>query len=107
MPQASATEETRRSLCDLPELWSGASLEERKRLLLTVLDAVYIDARGERSIVTLKPKPPLKPVFPVAVAKKGSGLILTNGHPDGSPEAPLSLGETGESRTLPETRPVA
>ena len=40
----------------LPELWAAADLTERRRLLLTVLDAVYVDAREARAVVSIRPK---------------------------------------------------
>jgi site-specific DNA recombinase len=30
---------------DLPRLWEKANQEERRKLLLTMLDAVYVDAK--------------------------------------------------------------
>ena len=56
VPEASATEEAGKLLLDLPRLWAGATLEERRRLLLTVLDAVYVDAKGSRALVEVRPK---------------------------------------------------
>ena len=40
----------------LPELWAAADLSERRRLLLTVLDAVYVDAHETRALVSVRPK---------------------------------------------------
>lgn len=87
--QASTAEEAGRLLGQPPELWAGATLEERRKLLLTMLDAVYVDAKAEKNIVAIKPKPPFRPVFQVALTKEESGVILLNGPPDESPEAPL------------------
>jgi hypothetical protein len=47
VPQASAAEEAGKLLMDLPGLWAGATLEERRKLLLAMLDAVYVDAKEE------------------------------------------------------------
>ena len=33
-----------------------ANLAERRRLLLTVLDAVYVDVRDARAVVSIRPK---------------------------------------------------
>jgi hypothetical protein len=44
-------------------LWANANTEERRKLLLTMLDAVYVDAKKTNSIIAIKPKPPFKPVF--------------------------------------------
>ena len=40
----------------LPDLWASADLAERRRLLLTVLDAVYVDVRDPSAVMTIKPK---------------------------------------------------
>ena len=58
VPEASAAEEAGYLIEQLPELWREATLEERRRLLLTMLEAVYVDAKGERLIVAIRPKPP-------------------------------------------------
>jgi hypothetical protein len=39
-------------------LWRIRYPDERRKLLLTMVDAVYIDAKQTRSIVALKTKPP-------------------------------------------------
>ena len=46
----------RPSLTGLPDLWAAANLAERRSLLLTVLDAVYVDVRGAKAVVSVKPK---------------------------------------------------
>ena len=50
--------------------------EERRKLLLVMLDAVYVDAKEERRIVAIKPKAPFQPIFQVATMKEGSGIVL-------------------------------
>ena len=87
VPQANAAEEAGNLLKDIPRLWKGATMEERRKLLLTMLDAVYVDAREEKRIVAIKPKPPFRPVFQVATTREGSGIILLNEPPEESPEA--------------------
>ena len=69
----------------LPDLWSGANEGERRKLLLSMLDAVYVDARDEKRIVTIKPKAPFKPVFQVATTREGSGIVLVH-DPDAEPQ---------------------
>ena len=56
---------------------NGANLEERRNLLLTMLDAVYVDSK-ENMIVAVKPKAPFKPVFSVATTKEGSEVVLVH-----------------------------
>jgi site-specific DNA recombinase len=87
VPQANAAEEAGKLIQDLPKLWTGANLEERRKLLLTMLDAVYVDAKEEKRIVAIKPKPPFRPVFQVATTKEGSGVMLLNEPPENTPEA--------------------
>jgi len=87
VPQASAAEEAGKLINNLPQLWAGANLEERRKLLLTMLDAVYVDAKEEKRIVAIKPKPPFRPIFQVATTREGSGIILMNEPPDSHPEA--------------------
>ena len=87
VPEANAAEEAGKLIQDLPKLWTGANLEERRKLLLTMLDAVYVDAKEEKRIVAIKPKPPFRPVFQVATTKEGSGVMLLNEPPENSPEA--------------------
>ncbi len=76
VPQASAAEEAGKLLRELPKLWAGANLEEKRKLLLSVLDCVYMDAKKTKSIVSIKPKPPFVPIFKVAVLSKESNIQL-------------------------------
>jgi hypothetical protein len=78
-------------------------MEEQRKLLLTMLDAVYIDAKKTRSIVAIRPKPPFKPIFQVAVTKEGSDIRIINEPIQGSP---VFLVETGENLTARETRNI-
>ena len=77
LPEADAAAEAGRLISRLPKLWSGANLEERRKLLLTMLDAVYVDSK-ENMIVAVKPKAPFKPVFAVATTRKGSKVALVH-----------------------------
>jgi site-specific DNA recombinase len=98
VPQANAAEEAGKLIMNLPELWAGANLEERRRLILTMLDAVYVDAKDDRCIVGIKPKPPFMPIFKVATTREGSGVVIINEPPAFSPEGSVVfLVETGES----------
>ena len=58
----------------LPEADAAA---EAGKLLLTMLDAVYVDSK-ENTIVAIKPKAPFKPVFEVATTRKGSEVALVH-----------------------------
>jgi len=81
-------------IMNLPRLWVQANQEERRKLLLTMLDAVFIDAKSRNSIVTIKPKLPFKPVFQVAASYEGSDIHILNEPLNGSF---VFLVETGES----------
>jgi site-specific DNA recombinase len=100
LPEANAAEEAGQLLLNLKELWKSANPQEQRQLLLTMLDAVYVDSKQTRSIVALKPKPPFRPVFQVAVGREGSKIrLIKNGDPDASAPPSVFVVETGESRT--------
>lgn len=98
--QANAAEEAGKLILNLPRLWENASIEERRKLLLTMLDAVFVDAKENKSIVAIKPKPPLKPVFQLAVSREMSDIHILN---DPIKDSSVFLVETGETLSLPET----
>jgi site-specific DNA recombinase len=76
--EADAAEEAGKLVQQLPDLWERATLGERRQLLLTMLDGVYVDSKEERRIVALKPKPAFKALFQIATTKEGSGVMLYN-----------------------------
>ena len=108
LPEADAAGEAGELIMELPDLWAKANLEERRKLLLTMLDAVYVDIKESKSIVAIQPKAPFRPVFEVATTREGSGVLLIKEPPEVAPEDTLCLlVETGESRTpRPEEAPV-
>jgi site-specific DNA recombinase len=78
-----------------------ATKEEKRKLLLTMLDAVYIDTKNTKSVIAIKPKPPFKPVLQVAASKKDSKIRIESVPFKGSS---LFVVETGEGWSLLETR---
>ena len=88
VPQANAAEEAGKLIQDLPSLWTAATMPERRKLLLAMLDGVYVDAKEDKRIVGIKPKPPFRPVFQVATTKEGSGVEILKEPPVDPPEAP-------------------
>ncbi len=81
----------------LPELWAAANIEEKRKLLITMLEAVYFDAKQTRSIVAIKPKPPFRSIFEVAVMREGSGIrILNKSQKIQLRDSSVFLVETGE-----------
>jgi len=95
VPEVRATEEAGKLLQDFPQLWCLANLEEQRKLLVSMLDAVYIDTKNNL-IVAVKPKPPFRPVLQVAASREGSDIRILNEPLNGSS---VFLVETGESRT--------
>ena len=96
VPEANAAEEAGKLVRDLPGLWSKADLEEQRKLLTAMLDAVYFDTKQTKSIIAVRPKPPFRPIFRVAASRQGSDIRIINEPLEGSS---VFLVETGESRT--------
>ena len=58
-----------------------ADLNERRKLLMAMLDAVYVDTVEDKSVVAIRPKPAFRPIFEVATTSAGSGIVLINETP--------------------------
>ena len=78
------------SLEDLPALWEEAALAEQRKLLLTMLDAVYVDTVEEKCIVAIRPKPAFRPLFEIATTRADSGVVLINQTPQTQDEPEAS-----------------
>jgi site-specific DNA recombinase len=105
VPQANAAEEAGNLITNLPKLWAGANEQEKRKLLQTMLDAVYFEAKKTKSIVLIRPKPPFRPIFQVAVRKAGSDICIINEPSRYKVEnPPVFVVETGEDRTPRQTR---
>ena len=76
VPGVDAAREAGMLLENLPPLWEQANLGERRRILLTMLDAVYVDTIEEKSVVAITPKPAFMPLFEIATTREGSGVVL-------------------------------
>jgi hypothetical protein len=112
VPETDATLNAGELLETLGLIWEKATLEEKHRLLMGMLEAVYVDLAATRSIVGIQPKPPFYPLFESLKQKPGSKVIVFSPSQSriekitGSgltPEPDFGLVETGESRTPPET----
>lgn len=68
VPEADAVAEAGRLVQQLPDLWALADLSERRRLLLTVLDAVYVDVKDGTATVTIRPKAAFEAVLAGSLA---------------------------------------
>ena len=92
VPEASAAEEAGYLLEQLPALWRDADMEERRRLLLPMLEAVYVDTKEEKRVVAIRPKAPFRSVFLVATTREGSDVVPVKDLPPAlPPEADPSL----------------
>ena len=76
VPGLDAVEEVGKLLENLPKLWRKARLSDRHRILMTMLEAVYVECKEEKRIVAIKPKPAFKPLFEIANTRSGSGVAL-------------------------------
>ncbi len=76
VPGMDAVEEAGKLLGNLPKLWSKAGLSDRHLILMTMLDAVYVECKEEKRIVAIKPKPAFRPLFEIANTRSGSGVVL-------------------------------
>ena len=63
-----------------------ANLSERRRILMTMLDAVYVDPVGEKSIFSIQPKPAFRPLFEMATTREGSDVVLIKEPPQATNE---------------------
>jgi hypothetical protein len=76
VPDADLALEAGRLLEDLPRLWKKAGLTERRCILMTMLDAVYVDTVEEKRIVAIRPKPAFRPLLEIATMREGSGIVM-------------------------------
>ena len=84
VPGVDATKQAVDLLENLPALWEEATLSERRKLLLTMLEAVYVDTVDQKSIVSIQPKPAFQPLFEIATSRKGSDIVLKKQDAPGS-----------------------
>ena len=61
-------------------------MAERRKLLMTMVDAVYVDTVEEKAIVAIRPKPAFQPLFEIATTRQGSDVVLINEPPEASNE---------------------
>ncbi len=76
LPDVDATKAAGELLENLPELWEQAKLGEQRHILMTMLEAVYVECKEEKRIVAIKPKPAFKPLFAIATTSQGSRVVL-------------------------------
>jgi len=81
-----SAKEVGKLLESLPTLWDQANLAERRALLISMLDAVYVDTVEEKAIVAIRPKP-ARPLFEIANTSEGSDVVLINEPPQPDSES--------------------
>ena len=74
VPEADVTQQAGALLENLPIFWKKADLTERRQILLTMLDAVYVDTVEERTIVAIRPRPAFRPLFEMTTMREASGI---------------------------------
>ncbi len=90
VPGVDSAKEAGELLEDLPALWEAATLAEQRKLLLTMLDAVYVDTVDEKTIVAIRPKSAFRPLFEIATTRAKSGVMLINQTPQTQDEPEAS-----------------
>ena len=76
VPETGLVMEAGKLLSDLPHLWNEADIVERRKILTTMLDAVYVDNVDEERVVAIRPKSAFRPLFEIAVTRRDSGILL-------------------------------
>ena len=76
IPEVNAAQEAGELIYNLPNLWKQADTLQRRKIVQSILDAVYIETKQYKTIVAIKPKPPFRPVLQMAVSKKGFDIRI-------------------------------
>ena len=76
IPGVDAAREAGDLLGNLPDLWHEADLSGRRKLLMSMLDAVFVDTVNARSIMAIKPKPAFRAIFEIAGICDQNGRVL-------------------------------
>ena len=63
VPGVDAAMEAGNLLENLPVLWKEADLTERRKLLMAMLGAVYVDTVEEKRLAAIRPKPSFRPLL--------------------------------------------
>ena len=71
----------------LGALWEKANAEERRKILLGMLDAVYLDLAQGKGLVGLSPKPVFRALFESTESKENATLHLLKTKSSGSGES--------------------
>ena len=98
VPGVESAEAAGKMLENLPQLWGKADLVRRREMLVTMLDAVYVECRDEKSIVAIRAKPAFRPLFEIVSTIEGSPVVLVVESEGEDRESPA---DTGDSATVP------
>ena len=78
VPDAEAAVTAGKLVEDLPRLWKKADLTERRRILMTMLESVYVDTVEEKRVVAIRPKPAFRPLLEIVTMREESGIYLVH-----------------------------
>jgi DNA invertase Pin-like site-specific DNA recombinase len=86
---------------NLPMLWNEATINERRALLRSLVELVYVDIRTKR-VTAIKPTPAFKALYGIGINTGPNTPVKL----EFRSETPIlvELVETGENQTPPETR---
>jgi len=76
VPEVEAAFDAASLIENLKALWEKATAEERRKILMGMLDAVYVDLAEGKGLVGVSPKPVFKPLFESAESKQGATVRL-------------------------------
>ena len=86
LPEMEATIEAGTLVENLGVLWRSANLEERHRIVVGILDGVYVDMVQARKVVAIAPKPAFRRLFGIVTTRARSGVVVLNPKASPSPE---------------------
>ena len=97
VPGIESMKEAGKLLENLAELWTKADLSERRRILMTMLEAVYVECRDEKQIVAIKAKPAFKPLFQIAITREESDVAIIQDNTSEKGKASPEADDAGET----------
>ena len=98
VPGVDSAEAAGKMLESLPQLWSKADMGQRREMLVTMLDAVYVECREEKRVVAIRAKPAFRPLFEIASTIEGSQVVLIVESEGEDRESPA---DADDSATIP------
>ena len=98
VPGVESAEVAGKMLESLPQLWAKADLSQRREMLTTMFEAVYVECKEEKSIVAIRAKSAFRPLFEIASTIEGSQVVLVVESELEDRESPA---EADDSATIP------